>query len=494
MKGCTSPALVFGLVLPQLGLAQKILDGVVQWNIQKRHASTIPNRLPRRAGSTYDAILRNERLQGGYYTDCEMGTPGQKVTLQLDTGSSDIWVPDSATSVCEDNGCQFGSFDPGSSSTFKLVGKDQFSINYVDKSGANGDYFTDVFKIGGVAVKNLTMGLGVDTDIPQGVAGIGYPNNEATANGYGKYPNLAVSMADEGLIKSMAYSLWLNDLDASQGSILFGGIDTKKYKGDLTRIKIYPAVNGEYFAFIVALTSLHAVSSSGNDTLTSKSFPIPVVLDSGTTLSYLPQDIVQQVWYEVGADYDDRFGMAVLPCSKQKTDGYFSFGFAGPNGPRINVRMDELVLDLTTGSPPKFTSGRYKGQEMCEFGIQTLGSSDGPFLLGDTFLRSAYVVYDLVNNEIALAETQFNSTGSNVVAFASMGAPIPSATQAPNQAAVTMKPEVTTPAYSASDGFGDDGDENASSGMPSAFGLAQMSVMGVAMLFTMIGSGVFVVL
>lgn len=220
-------------------------------------------------------------------------------------------------------------------------------------------------------------------------------------------------------------------------------------------------------------------------------FPIPVVLDTGTTLSYLPQDIAKQMWHEVDASYDDRVGMAVLPCSKRNNNGYFTFGFAGPDGPRINVRMDELVLDLTTGTPPKFTSGRYKGQDMCEFGIQTL--SDGPYLLGDTFLRSAYVVYDLVNNEIALAETHINSTESNIVAFASMGAPIPSATEAPNQAAVTNKPAVTEPDYSASDGFSDE-DENASSGMPSAFGLAQMSVMGVAMLLTMIGSGVFVLL
>lgn len=110
MKGCTSPALFLGqLLLSQLALAQQTPSGVVQWNIQKRPVSTVPNRLLRRAGSTYDVILRNERLQGGYYTDCEMGTPGQKVTLQLDTGSSDIWVPDSATSVCENNGCQFGS-------------------------------------------------------------------------------------------------------------------------------------------------------------------------------------------------------------------------------------------------------------------------------------------------------------------------------------------------------------------------------------------------
>lgn len=290
--------------------------------------------------------------------------------------------------------------------------------------------------------------------------------------------------------------MW-HHIDASEGSILFGGIDTKKYKGDLTRIRIYPSSNGYYFSFIVALTSLQAISPSGNDTLTSQEFPIPVVLDSGTTLSYLPQDIVDQIWEEVGAEYFDSLGLAVIPCSKKSSNGYFSFGFAGPDGPRITVRMDELVLDLTSGNPPKYTSGPNKGQDVCEFGIQN--STSTPYLLGDTFLRSAYVVYDLVNNEIGLAETDFNSTESNIVAFASMSATIPSATQAPNQAAVTNTAVATTPSFAASSGFSDtDGsgneDENASAGMPSAFGVVQMSVMGIAMVFAMVGSGVFVLL
>jgi hypothetical protein len=43
-------------------------------------------------------------------------------------------------------------------------------------------------------------------------------------------------------------------------------------------------------------------------------------------------------------------------------------------------------------------------------------------------LRNAYVVYDLVNNRIGLAQSNINSTTSNVIAFSSVGAPIPSAT------------------------------------------------------------------
>lgn len=280
--------------------------------------------------------------------------------------------------------------------------------------------------------------------------------------------------------------------DASSGSILFGGIDTEKYQGELTRIEIYPT-GALHTSFRVALTSLEAVSPSGRDTLTSERFPIPVVLDSGTTLSYVPTDLARQVWREVGAAYSREFQLAILPCRMRNSKGYFSFGFAGPSGPRINVTMDELVLDLTTGQPPMFNTGPYEGEDVCEFGIQN--STAGPFLLGDTFLRSAYVVYDLVNNEVGIAATDFNSTDSNIVPFPSLGAHIPSATVAPDQNEATARPSVTTPAYVASTGFMDgsaDGEgENAAPGVSPAVGTAQALVVLLTTLLTAFGSGVF---
>jgi elongation factor G len=273
---------------------------------------------------------------------------------------------------------------------------------------------------------------------------------------------------------------------------LFGGIDTEKYEGELTRIDIYPTTENIFTAFVVALTSLEATSPSGEDTLTTREFPIPVVLDSGTTMSYLPTDLANQVWQEVGAVWSRRFSVAVIPCDMQNSKGHFSFGFAGPSGPQIRVGMGELVLDLSSGRPGVLGSGKYEGQNICTFGVQNF--TTGPYLLGDTFLRSAYVVYDLVNNQIGLAATDFNSTDSNIVPFPSMGAHIPSATAAPRQAEVTNRPEVTMPAFAAKPGFMEMSSENAASGMSTAFGVGQMLVVGVTMVLTAVGSGLFVVL
>lgn len=265
----------------------------------------------------------------------------------------------------------------------------------------------------------------------------------------------------------------------------------------------------------MALTSVEAVSPSGTDTLTSRQFPIPVVLDSGTTLSYLPTDLAVQIWKEVGALYSSDIQLAVVPCSMASSAGTFAFGFAGPGGPRITVDMSELVLPLTSGEAPKFSSGPYKGQSACEFGIQNFSSD--PFLLGDTFLRSAYVVYDLVNNEVGLAPTDFNSTAAaEVVAFPSFGAQMPGATPAPSQAEVTVRPSVTTPAFVASAGFletasatattgsgGGGGSSSAAGSQGSGknaglrvppFDFARVVVVGVVMVFAMVGSGTFLLL
>jgi hypothetical protein len=338
------------------------------------------------------------------------------------------------------------------------------------------------------------MGLGLDSSIANGLIGVGYINDEASlGTTRSTYPNLPVVLQQEKLINTVAYSLYLNDLDASTGSILFGGIDTGKYHGELTKINIIASDNSKTFSeFAVELYSVAATSPTGTDTLSTSQSSLVAVLDSGTTLTYLPQDMAEEAWKEVGASYDDSFGLAVVPCSVRDINGFFSFTFAGPQGPQVNVTLSELVLDLFSGGPaPKFESGPNQGQSVCEFGIQNTTGS--PYLLGDTFLRSAYVVYDLVNNEIAIAPTDFNSTQTNVVAFQSSGAPIPSATSAPNQSN-TGHSSSTQSGLSAASGFqspdGDGGDGNAAS-MTSAFSGPGAIVVGMTICYTLLGSAIF---
>ncbi|PHH82407.1 hypothetical protein CDD82_6095 [Ophiocordyceps australis] len=405
------------LVKPTI-LSSAVLGQVVLWNISKRYDVGNIRHLVNN-GPSFKTDINNDLTQGGYFATVNIGTPGQELTLQLDTGSSDVWVPASS------------AIDPSKSTTFNDVGQNLFQISYLDNSSSTGDYFADRIQLGPDSLQNFTMGLGTATSVAYGLVGVGYVNNEASVDTIQQlYPNLPVALANAQLINTVAYSLWLNDLNAQTGNILFGGVDTEEFTGPLTRIPILldRTVNN-YTSFMVSLYSIEASSPSGSDVLTVPELPLPVVLDSGTSLTFLPPDLVDQVWAEVGAKYDEDVGLALLPCAAAKSQGYFSFAFSGPLGPRINVTMAELVFQLD-GGKQKQKLQRRRGKSVCGFGISK--QTDPPYLLGDTFLRSAYVVYDLVNNEIGIAQTNFNSTQSNVVAFASHGAPIPSATAAPN--------------------------------------------------------------
>ncbi|UZP41314.1 hypothetical protein NXS19_009130 [Fusarium pseudograminearum] len=66
------------------------------------------------------------------------------------------------------------------------------------------------------------------------------------------------------------------------------------------------------------------------------------------------------------------------------------------------------------------------GQAACSFGIAP--STSQVSILGDTFLRSAYVVFDLDNNEISLAQSNFEATGSHILEISKGKNAVPSAT------------------------------------------------------------------
>ncbi|KJZ77576.1 hypothetical protein HIM_03300 [Hirsutella minnesotensis 3608] len=399
--------------------------------------------------------ITNNKERGGYFMNVNVGTPSQQVSLQLDTGSSDLWVPSVNADICNDvnsEGCTLGTFDPSMSNTFDSAGNSPFVIAYQDQSSTSGEYFKDQIALGDITLRNFTMGLGIKSTIAYGLAGVGYSSDEAAVQtSESTYSNLPLALQQAGYINTPAYSLWLNDLSASTGSILFGAIDTEEYVGDLTKIPILsdPRTN-QRAAFTVSMHSLEASSPSGSDVLTSGQ-PLSVILDSGTSFTYLPPEVAARTWQEVGAIYDATSSLPLLPCSFANHEGSFSFVFAGADGPRVNVTMRELVVPIATDPVPKLATGPFRGRDACSFGI--LNQTESPFLLGDTFLRSAYVVYDLANNEIGIAPTHFNSSKSNVVAFPSNGAPIPSATAASTQTSNNPSAQPTDSKLKAAGGF-----------------------------------------
>lgn len=258
--------------------------------------------------------------------------------------------------------------------------------------------------------------------VPTGVMGIGFDTNEAIAAEDNKtYPNFVDVLKSENVISTRAYSLWLNDLDSSTGNCLFGGYDTKKFSGNLLTVPIQPdESSGELTSMTVAWTALGITTKSGSQTITSSSFKSPALLDSGTTLSIVPNDIYEALVQFFDATVDQA-GDAIVQCSLLDNSGTLDFTFGGSDGPVVKVPFSEFALPATTSTGEQATFS--DGSLACVLGLQGTGSdpssSQLPVILGDTFLRSAYVVYDLDNKQISLAQTVFNATDSNIVEITS---------------------------------------------------------------------------
>lgn len=364
-----------------------------------RKRSTARNLMKRGDEEDDEEYIKLENTVSMYTADIGIGTPPQYVQVVLDTGSSDLWVYTDGVKLNEVN----ETYNPDESSTFNFV-SDGFEIEYV--SGANkGHYAEDNMKMGELELEAQRFAYvdEVSDSSPEvnGILGIGFTSGEtASSSESEEYPNLPQSLADQGVIKKNAYSLFLDDLDGSCGSILFGGVDDSKYKGDLCTVPI------------TSQNSLEVkVSIEGTD-------EISAVLDSGTSLTYIPGDLVSKIAGKIGAIYDLQYQMYFVekPIPDNVT---VEFSFSGHT---IAVPGSELAVKAT----------KYEVTNSAYPYVVTIAPSEstqGIVLLGDSFLRSAYVVYDLEDRKIALAQASYDNENTNVKVIENE---IPGAKPAPN--------------------------------------------------------------
>jgi hypothetical protein len=297
-----------------------------------------------------------DNLQTLYFANVSLGTPPQALRLDIDTGSSDIWANSGTSSLCSQGGnqcSQSGTYTANSSSSYTYVNS-LFSIKYADNSYAQGDYATDTMQVSGTSIPDVPFGIGYKSTSTQGILGVGYASNEASVGNNGQvYQNFPLILTKAGIISTPAYSLWLNDLDASTGSILFGGIDQAKFTGTLGTVPVIQENDGTgnyvYREFIIALTGLNVAGQQVVNT------QIPVLLDSGSSLSYLPTSYAQAIFTMFNAQYSADNGVASVSCNYLTSKQNMTFSFSGLN---ITVPMNEMVL----------VDGVTKGKQVCILG------------------------------------------------------------------------------------------------------------------------------
>lgn len=325
----------------------------------------------------------------------------------------------------------------------------------------NGTYVTDTVSIAGATVQNQQFGLASDTQqiltntntitvtensivknikklaaplrssntpIANGILGLGYPKlTAASSKGLGAYNPFVFNLATQNIIAQPVFSIFLNSASKTgwSGEIIFGGIDHTKYSGNLTYMPVVPlsetskknkkralsSVSTTDYYWMVYAQGVSVGDSSNSSAANTMNIPFTstgaFILDTGTTLTYLPAEMAKQiVTAAVGANgftVDAGSGTYLVDCNAVSPTATFVLNMAGSNAAdappiTLSIPMSHLVIPLDSNSR---TSAKY-----CLFGIApstSVGVGNNLYLVGDSVLRSAYLVFDMGNNQIGIA-------------------------------------------------------------------------------------------
>ncbi|KAI9365706.1 aspartic peptidase domain-containing protein [Pilaira anomala] len=400
----------------------------------------------------YNAPLYND--QGSQYLiNVDIGTPSQTFAVTLDTGSADLWVPSTG---CPASNCPFTRFNSAKSSTFKTLNK-SFGIQYGIGS-VNGTYATDKVTVGGATVQNQQFGLAsITEDILQpnpssggpgsgapetssnntssneieanGILGMGYPSlTQANSQGEGAYNPFVFNLASQGIIQNPIFSIFLNSISKPgwAGEIIFGGIDQSKFEGDLTYLPVASlttktptgrpssrnATNSGYYYWMVYGQGLGVTNSDmGENPAWTLREVGAYILDTGTTLTYLPTSVATDIVAAFAGPnnfaLDRQSGVFIVDCATANSPARFELVMStsakvSANPVILSVPAKELVIPVDSNSADTAST--------CMFGIAPLGGSGGiganMYLIGDSVLRSSYMVFDMGQHRIGLASAK----------------------------------------------------------------------------------------
>lgn len=299
-----------------------------------------------------------------YVAEIYIGTPAQgPFHVCLDTGSSNLWIP---SNTCSSNACSSKTqFSDSASSTYEANGQ-SISIQY--GTGSMSGYLSqDSVSIAGLTVEKQTFGEATQladffaqTNI-DGILGLAF-QSIASDNVVPVFDN----MVNSGLVSANLFSIYMDSSDDSNSAVIFGGVDSQYYTGDIHYVSLSSETYYQFNMDDIAVNGQSlGVCGSG----------CSGIADSGTSLIAGPTDAVNAILQNANVAED---------CSNLDSL------------PNIDFKIGGHTLSL----PPSIYVLQQGGQ--CAPGIQ--GSDGMPFfILGDTFIRAFYTVFDKDNSRVGFA-------------------------------------------------------------------------------------------
>ncbi|XP_012633780.1 pepsin A [Microcebus murinus] len=314
-------------------------------------------------------------LDTEYFGTIGIGTPAQDFTVIFDTGSSNLWVP---SVYCSSPACSnHNRFNPQESSTYEATSQ-SVSIAYGTGS-MTGVLGYDTVQVAGISDTNQIFGLS-ETEPGSflyyapfdGILGLAYPSISSS----GATP-VFDNLWDQGLVSQDLFSVYLSSNDQSGSVVMFGGIDSSYYTGELNWV---PVTSEGYWQITVDSITMNgeAIACSGG---------CQAIVDTGTSLLSGPPSPIANIQSYIGASEDSN-GLMVVSCS------------ALESLPNIVFTINGVQYPL----PPSAYILQEDG--VCTSGFQGMNlptASGELWILGDVFIRQYFTVFDRASNQVGLA-------------------------------------------------------------------------------------------